>query len=104
MRENKTVTILGEEWNLVFNEDNPEFAHADGFTDTWSRTIHVNPNSLNENLVLRHELIHAFLSESGLDVNSNPAENWATNEEMIDWFAKQAPKIFKLYTELGALY
>ena len=39
----------------------------------------------------RHEIIHAFLVESGFAENSC----WATNEEMVDWFARQWPKINK---------
>ena len=50
--------------------------------------------------VVRHEIVHAFLMESGLDANANAVENWATNEEMVDWFAIQSPKIFKVYKEL----
>ena len=38
--------------------------------------------------------------ESGLDSNSNSADSWATNEEMVDWFAIQSPKIFKVFNEL----
>ena len=34
--------------------------------------------------VIRHELVHAFLFESGLSVNS-----WADNEEIVDWIAIQ---------------
>ena len=44
-------------------------------------------------------MIHAFLHESGLAVNSD----WAQNEEMVDWFALQAPKLFKAFKEAGAL-
>ena len=54
--------------------------------------------------VLRHEIIHAFLNESGLSDSSNQyAGAWAKNEEMVDWFAIQSPKIFKVYLELGLL-
>lgn len=54
--------------------------------------------------VLRHEIVHAFLSESGLRWNSNDSTNgWAENEEMVDWFAIQSPKIFKVYKELDIL-
>ena len=48
-------------------------------------------------VVIRHELIHAFLFESGLD-----AASWAMNEEMVDWFALQAPKLMKAFEEAGA--
>lgn len=52
---------------------------------------------------LRHEIIHAFLHESGLDWSSSSSDAWAVNEEMVDWFAIQSPKIFKIFAELGAL-
>ena len=53
--------------------------------------------------MLRHEIIHAFLFESGLECNSLKTYNWAENEEMVDWFAIQSPKIFILYKELNIL-
>lgn len=57
-----------------------------------------------EACTLRHEVIHAFLNESGLQWNSFAPENaWAKNEEMVDWIAIQAPKIFKVYQELGCV-
>lgn len=43
---------------------------------------------------LKHEIIHAFLYECGLDRNSMSYQgSWATNEEMVDWFALQYEKI-----------
>ena len=53
--------------------------------------------------VTRHEIIHAFLFESGLDVSSVKAESWATNEEMVDWIAIQMPKIIAAMEKAGAL-
>lgn len=53
--------------------------------------------------VLRHEVVHAFFNESGLSDNSNKVRSWAKNEEMVDWFAIQAPKIFKVFQELEIL-
>ena len=43
-------------------------------------------------ITLRHEVLHAFLAESGL---------WSMNEEMIDWFAMQWPKIMNVFRKLG---
>lgn len=55
-----------------------------------------------ENETLRHELIHAFLNESGLSWNTFiPDGAWAKNEEMVDWIAIQFPKISKVFIELG---
>ena len=54
--------------------------------------------------ILRHEIIHAFLNESGLsDSSSTPDGGWAKHEEMIDWFAIQSPKIFQTFKEVGCL-
>ena len=53
---------------------------------------------------LRHEIVHAYLSESGLrDSALNYSNGWAKNEEMVDWFAVQGEKIYKTWTEVGAL-
>lgn len=57
-----------------------------------------------ENETLRHELIHAFLNESGLAWNSFAQEKaWAKNEEMIDWFAIQMPKLLKAFKAADCL-
>lgn len=51
-----------------------------------------------EKKTLRHEIIHAFLNESGLHAEAHvPTEGWACNEEMIDWFAIQIPKIIAVF-------
>ena len=53
---------------------------------------------------LRHEIIHAFLNESGLSDSSNQFDGeWAKNEEMVDWFAIQAPKIFSAFKKMNIL-
>lgn len=57
-----------------------------------------------EKIALRHEIMHAFLYQSGLDTSSLVQdEGWAVNEEMIDWFAMQAPKIVEAYRAAGCL-
>lgn len=52
----------------------------------------------------RHEIIHAFLDESGLGAASLPYDGaWARNEEMVDWLAIQGPKIYQAWKEAGAI-
>ena len=81
----------------------------DGYTDTSIKVCVIdnmqeedpaNKANLQEHKkgVVRHELIHAFLYESGLDGNT-----WATNEEMVDWVALQFPKLLKAFEEAGCL-
>lgn len=49
----------------------------------------------------RHELVHAFLNESGLMCNTHC--DWARNEEMVDWVACQLPKMVKAMREAKAI-
>ncbi len=108
------VNILGSEWNVKFGNEKeyPNLTNVDGYTDLSTREIVVDDMEASQGQigakadlesyqkqVVRHEIIHAFLLESGLDSNSNSADSWAVNEEMVDWFAIQSPKIFKLFYE-----
>ena len=54
--------------------------------------------------VLRHEIIHAYLNESGLSADAmNSNGSWAKNEEMVDWMAIQFPKIAETFLQLKIL-
>lgn len=116
--EKQTVYILGTEYTIEYGsyKDFPPLHEIDGYTDTSTKQIIVDDMSMAEReadskkdlmtyqkSVIRHEIIHAFLYESGLAENSNVNESWATNEEMVDWFAIQSPKIFKVFQELDIL-
>lgn len=54
--------------------------------------------------IARHEIIHAFIYESGLSSCAHVPPGWAENEEMVDWFALQWEKInaaiAKVYKEI----
>lgn len=57
-----------------------------------------------ERNILRHEIVHAFLNESGLQQNTAvPGTGWASNEEMVDWIALQFPKILEVCRQLDAV-
>lgn len=101
------VNVLGTEYNLIeSNEANDErLKGKDGYCDTTTKECVVDEMQgtgpdMKKNLpeykkaVKRHELIHAFLHESGLDICS-----WAENEEMVDWIAIQFPKMLKAFIE-----
>lgn len=52
----------------------------------------------------RHEIIHAFLNESGLSSDSLIADfGWAKNEEMVDWIAMQFSKMLSAFQEADCL-
>ena len=56
-----------------------------------------------EKTTLRHELVHAFLNESGLRGGSHSPNKWAMDEEIVDWIAIQIPKIAKAMKEAGCI-
>lgn len=65
-------------------------------TPEWHRVAQRN--------TLRHEIVHAFFNESGLESCSlQYSGGWAKNEEMVDWLASQGPKIYAAWREAGAL-
>ena len=56
-----------------------------------------------QKVTIRHEIIHAYLYESGLWGNSNNPEHWASDEEITDWIAIQSPKFLETFAELDIL-
>jgi hypothetical protein len=57
-----------------------------------------------EEEALRHEIVHAFLNESGLqECAFTPKGGWARNEEMVDWIALQFPKLLEAMKAAGCL-
>jgi hypothetical protein len=115
------VNILGTEYGIEIHRisEDPDLKNYSrgAYCDTLSKLIVIADLSEKEYVdiypeqeidyqkeLLRHEILHAFLNESGLWGNScQPECGWAMNEEMIDWFSIQSPKIFKAYQEVGAL-
>lgn len=106
-----TVNVLGTEYTIIMGRNGlPD--DMDGYCDETVKIIRAEnyaddadkPGSkadltVQTKKVLRHEITHAFLFESGLAENSP----WAQNEEVIDWIAAQAPKLIKAWQEAGAI-
>lgn len=116
-----TINVLGTEYTITFKNDEDVCAdmgeslgYCGGYCG-WASKIIVIANldrcecdseeekEQTRKLNLRHEIVHAFLNESGLSFNSKSSDCWAKNEEMVDWFALQGPKICKAWQEAGAL-
>lgn len=111
------ANVLGTNYRIFFKsgEEDTRISNLWGFTDFHTKEIVIHSDIEKEtnescknladfkNKVLRHEILHAFLYESGLRENSDNSPAWAENEEMIDWFAIQIPKIVKVYEELNIL-
>lgn len=108
------VKILGTEYEIIMDaeeKDYPILKDADGYADFTIKKIVVKKLiqdgesyedlELWQRKTLRHEIIHAFLYESGLWQNS--FKDWARNEEMTDWIALQFEKILGVFIELQCI-
>lgn len=109
----KRVNILGTTYTIEYKarEKDILLETYDGYCDKTTHKIVVllQPNDSDlecweeySKKTLRHEIIHAFMFESGL------AENWehksfGQDETAVDWFAIQSPKIYKVFEELECI-
>ena len=108
------IDILGTPYEIVYDvpeEDLPE--DSDGCVDVTVKRIYIGRFEPCKNKVanleavkrqtIRHEIVHAFLFESGLWTSSFITEAWGASEEITDWIALQAPKLVQAFNEAGAL-
>lgn len=115
-----TVNILGTDYTIVRvkweKDERFEKDKIDGYCDNVVKKIvycdmRTKPNFGDmsdvyykklEDEIVRHEIIHAYFKESGLDCSASHIEGpWALNEEMVDWFAIQSPKILATFQKLN---
>lgn len=108
----KKVKVLGEYYSVVEStvEKDAALEGKDGYCDTSIKLCvidEMNDNdadvkkdlSVYKKAVIRHELIHAFLYESGLDY----CTYWAKDEAIVDWIALQFPKLLQAFKEADAM-
>lgn len=106
----KKINILGSEWTIEYkSKKEDEFLqNADGYCDKSTRKIVVTVKEADcelENFesyqrkVTRHEIIHAFFFESGLDCCFEHPSQFGHDETTIDWIALQFPKLLKAFQE-----
>lgn len=105
-----TVDVLGTPYKIIESnrEEDNGLETADGYCDFSTQKIVIDtfknrPGSMEDlteykKQVIRHELTHAFLYESGLNANS-----WASNEEIVDWIAIQFLKMAEAFGKVDAL-
>lgn len=117
-----TVDILGTTYQIAIKkfEDDEAFERRSicGYCDGLKKEIaicdmstypgweHDSPRAveISQKQTMRHEIVHAFFYESGLADNSFAYDGaWAKNEEMVDWFSWQGPKIYAAWSEINAL-
>jgi len=115
-----TVNILGTLYTIKIDVDPEVDKELDGnfgYCDMLKKEIVIadltkcgnwknepQKSMITQNKVtMRHEIIHAYLAESGLRGSSNDVKAWALNKEMVDLIALQFPKILKSFKEVKAI-
>ena len=106
------ISILGTEYEIrvLTKEEYPKLVSSDanGLAELYSKELIINkdmnPNDGQEysnfkefeRKVLRHEIVHAFFHESGI-------QTYAYDETLVDWLALQIPKIYKTMRIAGCI-
>lgn len=116
-----TTNILGTEYKIEYRDYDQDPSFKDwnvcGYCEKHMKLIVVGnmktfasykdaPSEVIDNCekeIIRHEVIHAYLNESGLQDCADSHESWANNDEMVDWFAIQGPKIMQTWIELDCV-
>lgn len=109
----KKVNVLGTVYDVELLDEQDELMKTmnyGGYTDFSIKSIKVLKNKKDDdvtkqkylikyqNNILRHELIHAFLYECGIDSGMQ-----FHNEECVDFFAMQFSKLAKIFEDAGCL-
>lgn len=108
------VNILGTEYTIEERtaEEDTALRDMDGYCDKTTKMIVVSKPTADSDLgdykwyrnkVMRHEIVHAFLFESGLHENFEHAKQFGHEETMVDWIAVQFPKMLKAFEKAGCL-
>ena len=106
------VNILGQEYEIKKQSEieNPKLKarRANGLAELYSKELIISTEASVEdeetytNLaeyekkVLRHEIVHAFFHEAGLN-------DYCHDEQLVDWIALQIPKMYKAMNETDCI-
>ena len=109
METKQKINILGTEYTVTIDDAACIAMNADGMCKYYDKEIIVrsldkllDPDSTEESKqarskeVVRHEIIHAFLDESGL-------ADYSSNEQLVSWIASQFPKMLKTFKETNSI-
>lgn len=91
------INILGTDYDIILDNENPKMKDSDGFCEWVAKKIIItdsyrNDEDVLENIdeyihkVIRHEAFHALFAEMGI-------KKWMQDEELVDMLAMQYPKI-----------
>lgn len=109
------VNILGSKWKIIEKQmsEDKNLENCDGYCDWTIKQIVIcrmedelgNLANMSEYIkkVTRHEIVHAFLIESGLNECSGETDAWAKCEAVVDWIARQGCKIYRAWESVGVV-
>ena len=103
------IDILGTKYAIYerSKEQDSFLNNCDGYCDKTTKEIVIIKQSKDSELgdwevyrrkILRHEIIHAFLFESGLHENWEHKQ-YGHDETYVDWIAVQFPKMQKAFEQ-----
>lgn len=119
--DDATVALIGNRYRLVgYDTDEEDYSSLTGYeqklaqTEAGKRLCRLTKAEMLSRIGwamgitlaffdLRHEIVHAFLSECGLNECSGETDCWARNETMVDWFARMGERIYRAWEAAGAL-
>lgn len=107
------INVLGAKWKIEDRSPDKDELLTDryGYCDPSIKLIVLRTGQEYDEVkdydqirksTLRHELIHAFMCESGLYENMTHPEI-GVDETMVDWVAIQFPKMVDLFKKVGCL-
>ena len=107
------VNVLGMEYSIVIADESEDklLVGADGYCDKTTKRIGIHTEGKSCELgcfevyqkkVLRHEIIHAFMFESGIAENFEHKQ-FGQEETLVDWIAIQFPKMLEAFKQADCL-
>lgn len=104
------VNVLGINYKVIIKPQremrkarNYTDGYLYGYCDYLSKEIYLDKDIASDKKLkahtLRHEILHAMAFESGL----NTQVEWAQDEQCIDYYANQFPKMYALFKKLNIL-
>jgi len=102
------VNVLGTEYQII-TDDSIVSQGVDGICKSYDKQIIIRSKdnmlcaddseavkTVRYREVLRHELVHAFFDEAGLD-------EYSSNEQLVTWIASMFPKMVKAFREADCM-
>lgn len=114
----KKITVLGQEYQIEqhYRKDDPRLEGFNGYHAPYEKKIVIAQEIIDKaegkdidptdtgridvylRHIYRHEILHAFFCESGITYKFNDSDD---EDFLVDWIARQYPKMKKIFEELG---